>query len=80
MLHSRSTGGIQRQYEEQLDPCVEELLLHDATTDNTNTTTTVSSLDVQVDDVVYDIGDVMLFPTNPPGGATLEDLEFILGT
>lgn len=66
------------QQQEQYDPCVEELLLHDATT-NTTTTTTVSSLDVQVDDVVYDIGDVMLFSVSPPG-ATLDELEFILGT
>lgn len=49
-------------------------MLHDATT-----TTTVSSLDVQVDDMVYDVGEVMMFSASPSGG-TIEDFEFILGT
>lgn len=62
------------------EQCVEELLLHDANT-TTTTTTTVSSLDVQVDDVVYDIGgEVMMFSASSPSGATIEELEFILGT
>uniref|UniRef100_A0A182SMJ6 Uncharacterized protein n=1 Tax=Anopheles maculatus TaxID=74869 RepID=A0A182SMJ6_9DIPT len=37
----------------------------------------IRRINPKVDDVVYDIGDVMLFSTSPPG-ATLEELEFIL--